>query len=70
MSIDLEEKKATCDVCAMARPKNRTKVHYQPDLKCCTFHPFLPNFLVGAILQDPSLKAGAEVLRDKIRRRE
>ncbi len=26
--------------------------HFQPDLKCCTFHPTLPNYLAGAILAD------------------
>lgn len=70
LNVALDERKATCDSCAMARPKNRAKIHYKPELKCCTFHPFLPNFLVGAILLDDSLKAGAEVLREKIRRRE
>lgn len=70
LKISLEEKKATCDSCAMSRPKYRGTNPYEPDLKCCTFHPFLPNFLVGAILQDPALQAGADVLREKIRRRE
>lgn len=70
LKISLEEKKATCDNCAMSRPQYSGKNPYEPDLKCCTFHPFLPNFLVGAILQDSSLQSGAEVLREKIRRRE
>jgi Fe-S-cluster containining protein len=70
LQLDVVETKATCEDCAMARPRQRGKIHYRPDLKCCTFHPFLPNFLVGAILSDPSLAAGAEVLREKIRRRE
>lgn len=70
LNLELEEKKATCENCAMSRPRHRGRVHYRPDLKCCTFHPFLPNFLVGAVLSDPSLLTGAEVLRAKIRRRE
>ncbi len=70
LKIDLQETKATCENCAMAKPQHRGKIHYLPDLKCCTFHPYLPNFLVGAILQDPSSQAGAEVLRAKIQRRE
>lgn len=70
LNMNLNETKATCDNCAMSRPQNKKKIHYYPDLKCCTFHPFLPNYLVGAILSDESLKLGAEVLRDKIKRRE
>ena len=70
LKISLEEKKATCDSCAMARPRYRGENPYQENLKCCTFHPFLPNFLVGAILQDPSLQTGADVLRGKIEKRE
>lgn len=26
--------------------------YFRPDAKCCTFHPLLPNYLVGAILAD------------------
>ena len=64
-----EEKKATCDTCAMAKPRHRGKVHYREDLKCCTFHPFLPNYLVGALLLEPA-NPGTAVLQDKIARRE
>lgn len=70
LQISLQETKATCSQCAMSRPGHRGKTHYREDLKCCTFHPFLPNFLVGAILGDATLASGAEVLRDKIARRE
>lgn len=65
-----EETKATCDNCAMSRPQNKAKTHYRPDLKCCTFHPFLPNYMVGALLLDPSAEAGQKILRDKMARRE
>jgi hypothetical protein len=61
------EKKATCASCAMlegscgatARPADGVRRFFRPDTKCCTFHPRLPNYLVGAILAsgDP---AGAE----------
>lgn len=45
---------ATCADCAMCRPdETRYQVkHYQPHLKCCTFYPDLPNYLVGALLCD------------------
>lgn len=64
------EKKATCDSCAMSRPKYRGKTPYRSDLKCCTFHPLLANYLVGAIFLDPAAQEAQKILRDKILRRE
>lgn len=47
LNLNIEEKKATCDNCIQA-PKT-----YKADLKCCTFWPFIPNYVVGAILSSP-----------------
>lgn len=44
LSKDVFEEKATCDNCLQAPKK------YKADLKCCTFWPFIPNYVVGAIL--------------------
>lgn len=65
-----QETKATCDQCIMSK-NSRSPTYYAPELKCCTFYPYLPNFLVGAILSDPSkIYDGArDVLRQKISRR-
>jgi hypothetical protein len=30
----------------------RARITYQPNLKCCTFEPFIPNFHVGALLSE------------------
>lgn len=53
-----DEAKATCSNCAMCPPKGERPaegvVYFRPDTKCCTYHPRLPNYLVGAILADPS----------------
>lgn len=61
---------ATCADCAMCRPEEtRYQVkHYQPDLKCCTFYPDLPNYLVGAILCDtrPEREAGRQRIESAI----
>ena len=65
-----QETQATCDTCAMSRPRNTDKIHYREDLKCCTFHPFLPNYMVGALLKDPTATAAHEVLKRKIESRE
>lgn len=65
-----EETKATCDNCAMSRPQHRGKIHYRADLKCCTFHPFLPNYMVGALFQEASSTEAHRIFRDKIARRE
>src|SRR6266702_2052856 len=61
------ESKATCDNCAMlegaagehARPVDGIPRFFRPDTKCCTFHPRLPNYLVGAVLSDET-PGGAE----------
>ncbi len=45
LGLTINETKATCDACIKV-PK------YKEDLKCCTFHPFLPNYLIGQILVD------------------
>jgi hypothetical protein len=53
-----EERKATCESCAMCPPSGASAaagvVYFRPDTKCCTYHPRLPNYLVGAILADAS----------------
>ncbi len=72
LQMDPQETKATCDSCIMARPKNSGEIFYEPDLKCCTFYPFLPNYVVGAILSDESGAAPGvvESIRGKIKNRE
>ncbi len=51
------ESRATCDQCQMCDrgnlPSELSAQYFHPDTKCCTFHPTLPNYLVGAILADP-----------------
>ena len=44
LNKDILEKKATCDNCLQSPKK------YKANLKCCTFWPFIPNYVVGAIL--------------------
>lgn len=72
LELDPVETKATCNACAMSPEKHRGRDTYRADLKCCTFHPWIPNYAVGEILRDSSEKsrAGAEILRGKIARRE
>ena len=52
------EEKATCASCAMCAPAGTpaeaATAYFRPDLKCCTYHPRLPNYLVGALLCDDS----------------
>lgn len=49
LKIEVTETKATCHNCLRSRD-NRFAYTYKKNLKCCTFHPFLPNFAVGALL--------------------
>lgn len=52
LEIDLHEKKATCDQCIKAPPKYKKSDFYENHLKCCTFQPYLPNYVVGGVLAD------------------
>lgn len=52
-----------CSQCPMA-----SQGIYKPHLKCCTYHPFLANFKVGAILKNADL--GAKTILQKIERKE
>ncbi|MES2642353.1 MAG: hypothetical protein V4850_22915 [Myxococcota bacterium] len=47
-----DEPRSTCSDCAMCRPVNPATPAFSPSVKCCTFQPSLPNFLVGAALSD------------------
>ncbi len=54
----ISETKATCFQCVMTKKKDSPKDWYKPELRCCTYEPFIPNFLVGFALMrgDSSLK--------------
>jgi Fe-S-cluster containining protein len=70
-NIDLSETKATCDDCLCSKPSRGNLPYYRSDLKCCTFHPFLPNYAVGALLEDPKTDTTIKaILRNKIQQRE
>jgi hypothetical protein len=72
-----EETKATCSDCAMCDQSRAVPSIdgvsrlFRPDTKCCTYHPKLPNFLVGALLDDPSpqMAEGQRRVRERIERR-
>jgi len=73
LNADLTETKATCQDCAMAPLKRgvRARITYEPHLKCCTYEPFLPNYLVGSVLlQAQRFPQGVAALRRKISTRE
>ncbi|NUP07875.1 MAG: hypothetical protein HOW73_17655 [Polyangiaceae bacterium] len=70
----IEETRATCDDCAMCdktAPAGVQTTHFDPETKCCTYHPSLPNYLVGAVFADPSpdLEEGRRRLRAKLAHR-
>ncbi len=70
LNFDVTENKATCHQCIMSRPRYRGKNPYRQDLKCCTFHPFFPNFLVGATLLDQNKNQAHQVVHTKLKNRE
>lgn len=68
----MNETRATCDNCQMCDqgtlPPEASAMFFQPDTKCCTFHPSLPNYLVGAILRDerPEMAEGRARVQKQI----
>jgi len=49
------EPRATCDECVMCTVPERPAFgdyRFNPNTKCCAYHPSLANFLVGAVLSD------------------
>lgn len=67
--LPLQELKATCFNCIKAKPTE--SFPFQAHLKCCTYHPFLPNFLVGAILKSKSTSPQSRAaIEKKIKDRE
>ncbi|MCC7536485.1 MAG: hypothetical protein IT379_09735 [Deltaproteobacteria bacterium] len=54
------ETDSTCEDCAMCRLPP-VEERWEPSVKCCTYMPYLPNFLVGGILVDRRLRGGASV---------
>jgi len=69
------ESRATCDACQMCDhgtvPPELQASYFRPDTKCCTYHPTLPNYLVGAVLADkrPELDEGKKRIREQIKLR-
>lgn len=71
------ESKATCSSCAMLEsacqanpvaPVDGRSRFFRPDTKCCTFHPRLPNYLVGAMLttSEPALAEGRRRMEARV----
>lgn len=69
LGLSAVETKATCDSCLRSRDK-RFAYTYKENLKCCTFHPFLPNYAVGALLSEPQKTSGILKIEQKIATRE
>ena len=63
-----EEKLATCASCTICQSASSP---YR-DTKCCTYYPYLANYLVGGILQDnsPTMTEGKKRVRALIQRKE
>lgn len=66
-----KEVAATCDTCPMCIEAIGDEPRFAADLKCCSFIPRLPNFLVGLVLADadPALAHGRASLRARMQDR-
>ncbi len=63
LKAEIQETKATCNSCNWSP--------YQPHLKCCTYEPYLPNFLVGALFEsEATAPVALQALRSKIEQRQ
>lgn len=65
------EKLADCLNCPMCKDQNepgdQLETQFQPIVKCCTFYPGLPNYLVGQILKDNRVSSDImDIIRSKI----
>lgn len=66
------ETRATCDDCAMCAPGGQhphgSAFYFSPRVKCCSYQPRLPNYLVGAVLEDTdfAFSAGRETMERRI----
>lgn len=65
------EEKATCNTCTMLPPPGQKALgvaYFLPETKCCTYHPTLPNYLVGEVLADdrPEMEEGKRRVRARI----
>lgn len=67
LNIKMNETKATCNNCLRSRD-GRFEYLYKPELKCCTFFPFLPNYAVGGIIHKKL--SGSKAVKHKISGRE
>jgi hypothetical protein len=67
------EEDATCDNCAMlsedGEHHSSSEVFFNPQTKCCSYIPALPNYLVGRILSDddPDFAKGRATLLERLR---
>lgn len=66
LQAPVQETRAQCSQCTKAQPGEAKP--FRADLKCCTYHPFLPNYVAGEILEQPAsvTPQSLQVVRDKI----
>lgn len=65
------ESRSTCSDCAMCDadlPQANQVNYFNPESKCCTYLPLLPNYLVGMILMDddPAMAAGRASVEERV----
>lgn len=70
------ERAATCDDCAMLPETGASAqgygTYFNPETKCCTYLPAIPNFLVGLVLSDRTraLKRGRVLVLERLKKGE
>lgn len=69
-----EETISKCSNCVMLQNDDKSHQnasYFNPNTKCCTYHPIIRNYLVGAFLSDESenISVGRDIIIQKIQRR-
>lgn len=66
LNLSVQERKVNCSSCYRSSFQYKGPYPYKSTLKCCTFHPYLPNYLVGGILLDSRLEIAQKILQNSI----
>ncbi len=62
------EELADCSTCTMAKPASTSsgEPRFRADLKCCTYYPRIPNYLLGAIVSGADAGSAERRVLDEV----
>lgn len=70
LGLEIIENKANCEHCYMAHHKKKNEKRFDETLKCCTYYPMMPNYLVGGLMMSAQTSEEAKkIIHSKISKR-